>query len=229
MNAGPTYLEKLESYLVDQFHYGLHRIMKETLWSDVGVGVWSDELNFFRCLNSEYEYLLANQMKPLQIEIGVRNLNFSGQATVNGGQQEFLKSQLVCNRQKILLLHSLRLILEERDQGRRDLSRLVPTIRREIHQCLRLVFFYLKGSSDRNKLQDFIDTLDQSDWLEMNYARLYLADYTTSWLERQGVERTEVDDLNKLGDFFRNLTRYLAYHPQVMPEPVHFEYAHVFS
>lgn len=134
MSAEPTYLEKVESYLVDQFHHGLHRIMLETLWSDMRVGAWSDDLKFFNYLDAEYEYLLANSTKPLQVEIHLRNLNFSGQETVSGLGNRFFESQLACNRQKILLLHSLRLMLENRNPQRTDLSLLIPAIRREIHQ-----------------------------------------------------------------------------------------------
>jgi hypothetical protein len=229
MSAEPTYLEKVESYLVDEFHYELHRIMLETLWSDVRVGTWSDDLKFFECLDAEYQYLLSNRTKPLQVQMHVQNLNFSGQATINGLEKTFLESQLPSNRQKILLLHSLRLMLENRNQKHADLSLIVPAIRREIHQCLRLVFFYLKAISESNRLQDFIDKLDQFAWLEMNQVRLYLAGYLTSWLERQGVERTEVDDVSKLRSFSLTLTRWISYHPQQTPEPVHFEYGHVFN
>jgi len=229
MKAEPIYLEKVESYLVDEFHHGLHRIMVETLWSDVRVGAWSDDLKFFKCLNTEYEYLIANQTKPLQIAIHVQNLNFSGQETVNGASEEFFRSQLACNRQKILLLHSLRLMIEIKGQGRTDLSMLLHAIQREIHQSLRLVFFYLKGNSDSNRLQDFIDKLDQFDRLEMNQVRVFLADYLTSWLERQGVERTQVDDVNKLRSFSLMLTRWVYYHPNKTPSPpVNFEYGRVF-
>lgn len=229
MSAEPTYLEKVESYLVDEFHHGLHRIMVETLWSEVRVGAWTDDLKFFNCLDAEYEYLLANRTKPLQVEMHLRNLNFSGQETVSGLGSKFFESQLPCNRQKILLLHSLRLMLENRNQHRADLSLLFPAIRREIHQSFRLVFFYLKGNSDSNRLQDFIDKLDQFEWLEMKQLRQFLADYLTSWLERQGVERTEVDDVNKLRSFFLTLTRWISYHPKQTPDPVHFEYGHIFN
>ncbi len=229
MSAEPTYLEKVESYLVDEFHHGLERIMVETLWSEVRVGAWGDDLQFFKCLNIEYEYLIANQTKPLQIAMRVQNLNFSSQATVSGVNEEFFRSQLARNRQKILLLHSLRLMIENKDQGRTDLSMLLHAIRREIHQSLRLVFFCLKGNSDSNRLQDFIDKLDQFDWLEMNHVRVFLADYLISWLERQGVERTQVDDVNKLRSFSLTLTRWFYYHPKkTSGPPVHFEYGHVF-
>src|SRR5258708_6361832 len=117
MSAEPTYLEKVESHLVDEFHHGLERILVETLWSDVRVGAWSDDLKFFKCLNTEYEYLIANQTKPLQIAMRVQNMNFSGQATVNGASEEYFRSQLACNRQKILLLHSLRLLIEKKGSG----------------------------------------------------------------------------------------------------------------
>lgn len=229
MKAEPTYLEKVESYLVDEFHHGLERIMVETLWSDVRVGAWTDDLKFFKCLNTEYEYLIANQTKPLQIAMRVQNLNFSGQETVSGVAEEFFRSQLACNRQKILLLHSLRLMIENKDQDRTDLSMLVHAIRREIHQSLRLVFFSLKGNSDSNRVQDFIDRLDQFDWLEMNHVRMLLADYLSSWLERHGVERTQVDDVNKLRSFSLTLTRWFYYHPKKTPgPPVLFEHGHIF-
>lgn len=84
MRAEPTYLEKVESYLVDEFHHGLHRIMLETLWSDVRVGAWSDDLKFFKCLDAEYQYLLATRTKPLQVQMHLQNLNFSCQETVSG-------------------------------------------------------------------------------------------------------------------------------------------------
>jgi diguanylate cyclase (GGDEF)-like protein len=168
-------------------------------------------------------------MKLLQVEIHIRDVNFSGQQSVNGAATKFLESRMPCNRQKIIMLHSLRLMIEKKNDSGPDQSSLVRILRREIHQCLRLVFFYFKGEPDKNRLQDFIDNLDRHDWLEMNDVRLYLAHYTITWLERQRVERAHVDDFNKLANFSRTLTRYLSYHPQQMPEPVHFEYAHVFG
>src|SRR5947209_9978630 len=100
-----SWLEKLDEFLIDEFHHGLYRIVGETLWADVTVGAWHDPLNFFRCLNTECEYVIANQTKPSQIEIRLRDTNFSGQATAMGETKRFLESQLPCNRQKILLLH----------------------------------------------------------------------------------------------------------------------------
>lgn len=47
MRPEPTYLEKVESYLADEFHHGLHRILIETIWSDVRVGEWTDHIDFF--------------------------------------------------------------------------------------------------------------------------------------------------------------------------------------
>src|SRR6266446_9844830 len=188
----PTYLEQVESYLVDEFHHGLHRIIVETLWSEIRVGAWANDLDFFTRLESEYEFLLSNRTKLLQVEMRVRDLNFSGQPFVNGEEKKFLGSRMPCNRQKILLLHSLRLMIEKRSESDSDHSSLVRILRREIHQCFRLVFSYFQRHPDNDRLQDFIDVLDRFESLEMTQVLLELANYLSSWLERQGVIRAEV-------------------------------------
>jgi hypothetical protein len=52
MTLTPTYLEKVESYLVDEFHHGLHTVVVETPWSDIRVGAWANDLDFFNVLNA---------------------------------------------------------------------------------------------------------------------------------------------------------------------------------
>jgi class 3 adenylate cyclase len=229
MTREPTYLERVESYLVDEFHHGLHRIMLETTWSDVRVGAWTDDLRFFACLESEYRYLLANLNKPLQLEMHLRDLNYSGTELVNGEVSVFLSSRLPRNRQTILLLHSLRLMLENRERSSGGLAMPIRSLRREIHQCLRLVFFHFKGTSDPHGMQDFIDQLDRFEWLEMREAQRLLADFAASWLERRGVERTQVADLIGLRKFFLTLMRWHSYHPKQSPgDPPQFEYGDIF-
>jgi len=229
MTLTPTYLEKVESYLTDEFHHGLHRIIVETLWSEIRVGPWANDLDFFKTLEREYEFLQANRTRLLQVEIRVRDMNFSGQPFVNGEVSKFLGSRMPCNRQKILLLHSLRLIIEKRNENGADQSSLVRILRREIHQCLRMVFFYFQGYPDKNRMQDFVDVLDRFDFLEMTQVLLNLANYMSAWLERQGVNRAQVDGLNKLNAFFLAMTRWMSYHPQQSPEPVDFNYGQIFS
>jgi hypothetical protein len=224
-----TWLDRLEEFLVDEFHFGLERVITETIWaSDVRVGAWTDSLQFFECLNSQHENLIVNHARPAHLRSHFQLLNFSGQATVNGLRKTFLSSQVPCNRQKVLLLHSLRLILENKDKDKVNLSLIVPILRREIHQCIRLIFFHLKESLNGAALQDFIDRLDQHDWLEMRVIQLYLADYLISWLEDRGVKRGDVDDLHKLGRFFRTMHQHISYKPH-HGEPVDFEYGHVFE
>ena len=225
-----TWLEKLEEFLGDEFHHGLYRVICETLWAqDIRVGAWSDPLDVFRCLDNQYAHLVANQTKPAHLASHLQGLNFSGKETVSGVGQEFFQSQLPCNRQKILLLHSLRLILENKDKDRVNLSLIIPIIRREIHQCFRLVFFSLKNRPQARAWQEFIDMLDSQEWFQMNDLRMRLADYLISWLEREGVERNDVDDFAKLGSFKRKLDRYISYHPGQTDEPLDFEYVHIFS
>lgn len=228
MNREPTYLERVEGHLIDEFHHGLHRIMVETVWSDVRVGAWADDLRFFESLESEYRNLLANLNKPLQLEMHLRDVNYSGTELLNGEASVFLSSRMPRNRQTILLLHSLRLMLENRERGG-GLAMPIRSLRREIHQCLRLVFFHFKGTSDPHGMQDFIDDLDRFEWLEMREAQRLLADFAASWLERRGVERAQVADLIGLRKFFLTLTRWHSYHPKQSPgEPPQFEYGDIF-
>ena len=85
---------------------------------------------------------------------------------------------------------------------------IVPIIRREIHQCIRLVFFHLKNGPHAKGLNDFIDEITQYQWLPMSHVRQRLANYAVLWLEQQGVERSEIDD-SKLGRFWGKLTEYI--------------------
>lgn len=230
MHREPTYLEKVESYLVDDFHHGLHRILIETIWSDVRVGAWANDIDFFACLEREYEYLLTIRSKPLQLEMHLRDLNFSGQQFVNGAREKFLASRLPCSRQKILLYHCLQLMFERRTAGNADLTLLLRALRREIHQSLRFVFFNLQGDWDPHGLQDFIDQIDRFEWLTPKDTRLLLATFMSTWLERQGVKGSDVNSLNKLQDFFLLLTRWLSYHPKQTPgPPPQFGYGSIFQ
>jgi len=230
MRPEPTYLEKVESYLVDEFHHGLHRILIETIWSDVRVGEWTDHIDFFACLEREYEYLLAIRSKPLQLEMHLRDMNFSGQQFVNGPTEKFLASRLPCSRQKILLFHCLSLMLEHRNRSNVDLSLLLRGLRREAHQSLRFVFFHLRGDSDPHGLQEFIDELDRFESLSPKDLQLRLAAFMIGWLKREGVKEADVDSLNKLHNFFLSLTRWLYYHPNQTPgPPPRFEYGNIFQ
>lgn len=230
MRPEPTYLEKIESYLVDDFHYGLHRILIETIWSDVRVGEWTDPINFFACLEREYEFLLAIRSKPLQLEIHLRDMNFSGQQFVNGLREKFFGSRLPCSRQKILLFHCLALMLGRRNNNNLDLSLLLRALRREAHQALRVVIFYLQADSDPHRLQELIDELDRFEYLNPKDTQLRLAAFMITWLERQGVKAPDVDSLEKLQKFFLSLTRWLSYRPKQTPgPPPQFEYGDVFQ
>jgi hypothetical protein len=223
-----TWLEKLEEFLSDEFHFGLHRVISETIWgNDVMVGAWTDQLKFFACLNSQHEHILSDRSKPQHIRFHLQSLNFRGRALPGGEVKKFLADQLPKNRQNILLLHSLRLILENRDQTSVNLNLIVPIIRREIHQCLRLVFFHLSNGPHAQGLEDLINQITQYDWLPMDDVRQRLVNHLVLWLEQQGVEPSDIDP-NRLGQFWRTLVKFMHYHP-TRDEPVVFKYGHLFS
>src|SRR5258708_20071496 len=222
-----TWLEKLDEFLVDEFHHGLYRLIGET-WPDVMVGAWHDALNFFQCLDREHQFIVANQNKPAHVASHLQRLNFSGKDILGGIGPEYFQSQLPCNRQKIFLLHSLLLILQNKDGGRVNLSLITPIIKREIHQSMRLVFIALKTDSSPKALEDFSDWLDQYEWQEVDDVRRKLADCLVFWLEQLGIDRKEVDDFGKLWRFQNDLFRHISYQPH-HGKPGDFRYGHVFS
>ena|ERR1700687_3577011 len=223
-----TWLEKLEEFLTDEFHYGLHRIITETNWgSHVLVGAWTDQLRFFECLNSQREFIVTNQNKPQHIRFHLQGLNFSGKSLSGGERNKFLADQLPKNLQNILLLHSLRLVLENREK-QINLRLIVPIVHREIHQCIRLVFFHHANGPHAKGLEEFVDEISEYEWLPINDVRQRLQIHITTWLEKQGVEAGDVSDSSRLGRFWRTLTKFKHYHPQ-FDEPVDFKYGHLFS
>ena len=223
-----TWLNRLEEFLTDEFHYELYRVISETHWgSDIMIGAWTGPMEFFACLENQREFIIANHNKPAHISSHLQSLNFSGTDLSSGVGNKFWADQLPKNRQNILLLHSLRLILENNEKGRVNLNLIVPIIRREIHQCIRLVFFHLKNGPHAKWLNDFIDEITQYQWLPMSDVRQRLANYVVLWLEQQGVERSDIDD-SKLGKFWGKLTEYIHYRPG-QTEPVEFKYGHLFS
>lgn len=184
-----TWLDRLEEFLTDEFHYELYRVISETHWgSDIMIGAWTGPMEFFACLESQREFIIANNNKPAHVRSHLQLLNFSGKDLSGGVSQKFLADQLPKNRQNILLLHSLRLILENNEKDRVNLNLIVPIIRREIHQCIRLVFFHLKNGPHAKGLNDFIDEINQYQWLPMSDVRQRLANYAVLWLQEQGVE-----------------------------------------
>jgi hypothetical protein len=224
-----TWLEKLEEFLTDEFHYGVHRTITETVWgSEIMVGTWTDQLKFFASLKVQHEYVIANRNKPEHIRGHLQSLNFSGRDLSGGEEKKWLADQLPKNRQNILLLHSLRLILENSDQDKVNLPLILPIIKREIHQCLRLVFSHLANGQHSKCLESFVDYITRYEWLPMTDYHQHLGNTLIGWLEQQGVKRVDIDDFNKLGKFNRTLTKFMHYHPQI-DGPVEFDYGHLFS
>lgn len=190
-----TWLDRLEEFLTDEFHYELYRVISETHWgSDIMIGSWTGPMEFFACLENQREFIIANKNKPAHISSHLQRLNFSGKDLSGGIDPKFSADQLPKNRQNTLLLHSLRLVLENNEKDRVDLNLIAPIIRREIHQCIRLVFFHLKNGPHAKGLNDFIDEITQYHWLPMSDVRQRLANYTVLWLERQGVEHGDIGE-----------------------------------
>jgi len=114
MSAEPIYLEKLDSYLVDQFHHGLLEVTGG-LWGDVLHGHWYCHLDFFKSLRSHYDQVIDLRDMPRQLQSHLEYLNFSGRPGSTGGLgKEFAQSWIPIWRQRIFFLTVVGLLLKHR-------------------------------------------------------------------------------------------------------------------
>jgi hypothetical protein len=201
MSPEPTYLEKLESYLIDEFHIGLHRVM-EGIWRDILHGDWHCELEFFKSFRAQLEHIMRFKEKPLQLPIYLENLNFSKKHGSQGGEAKaFAQSWIPIYRQRIFLFNALYLLLRERAAGSRNLSLVLSGIRDVLHQHILTIFAFLetefntgKFTALRSRIEPFIETRDKA---------AYLVKEMATSLQQFGFSRNEVDDWEKQRILFR--------------------------
>jgi diguanylate cyclase (GGDEF)-like protein len=201
MSAEPTYLEKLESYLIDEFHVGLLRVM-EGIWSDIGHGDWYCHLEFFKSLSAQYEHVMRLRDKPLQLKIYLEHLNFSKRPGSQGGlAKEFARSWLPIYRQRIFLLNALHLILGERAADGENLNLAISVVRDLLHQHILTVFSFLENDFEtgsfaavHNRIEPFIETRDKA---------AFLIKAMTTLLQQHGFALDEVDGWHKQRILFR--------------------------
>lgn len=201
MSTEPTYLEKLEGYLIDEFHVGLLRVT-EGLWGDVLHGDWYCQLEFFRSFRAQIDQVMRLRDKPLQLKSYLEHLNFSGQyGSQGGGSKEFARSWMPIYRQRIFILNALYLLLRDRAAGGENLGLVLSGIRDVLHQHILTVFAFLENEFEtgeftalRNQMEPFIETLDKATFLAGEMAKL---------LRRYGFAPDEVDGWNKQRILFR--------------------------
>lgn len=224
-----TWLEKLDALLVDEFHHGLFRIITESRWqSEVMVGALEDPLDFFACLDNLTKFVIENHDKPERLRSYFASLNLSGKSLVNGLEKDFLSSRVPCDRQNTLLFHSLRLVLENRFKGVINLELIVPIIRREAHQCIRLVLLHMRLGSHSKLLRSVIAEMETYEWQTMANIQKSLFENFSLWLQDEGVDSGEVDSIVKIHRFCQTLSLHMHYRPG-QTEPVDFSYAHLFT
>jgi hypothetical protein len=201
MSGEPTYLEKLESYLIDEFHVGLLRVT-EGIWSEVLHGDWRGPLEFFQSYRAQVDHIMRLRDKPLQLKIYLENLNFSHQPGSQGGlAKEFARSWVPIYRQRIFLFNALYILLKNRAAGGENLSLVLSVVREALHQHILTLFSFRehefeKGGFEslRRRIDPFIETRDKVNFLVREMA---------DSLQRYGFAPDEVDGWNKQRILFR--------------------------
>lgn len=202
MSKEPTYLEKLEGYLIDEFHLGLLRVM-EGIWGEVLHGDWYCQLEFFKSFRAQLDHVTRLYSKPLQLKIYLEHLNFSKDYGSQGGPaKEFARSWMPIYRQRIFLFNALYLLLRERAANDENLSLVLSGIRDALHQHILTVFSFQENEFEtggfaalRRQIEPFIETRDKAAFLVKEMA--------TS-LQQYGFAIGEVYDWNKQRILFRN-------------------------
>lgn len=201
MSTEPTYLEKVEGYLTDEFHMGLYRVT-EGIWGDILHGDWYCHLEFFKSFRAQVDHIMRLHDKPLQLKIYLEHLNFSKKAGSQGGlAKDFAQSWLPIYRQRIFLLNALYLLLRERAASAEKLGLVLTGIRDVLHQHILTVFSFLENEFEtgdfnalRHQIEPFIETRDKATVLVKEMAIL---------LQQYGFALDEVDDWNKQRILFR--------------------------
>jgi hypothetical protein len=201
MSREPTYLEKLEGYLIDEFHMGLLKV-QEGIWSEILHGDWYCQLEFFKSFRTQIDQVVGLRDKPLQLKIYLEHLNFSGKYGSQGGRaKEFASSWMPIYRQRIYLLNALYLLLRDRAASGENLSLVVSGIRDVLHQHILTVFSFLENEFEtggfaalRNQIEPFIETRDKATFL--------IKEMSNS-LQQYGFAPDEVTGWNKQRILFR--------------------------
>src|SRR5205814_5630332 len=133
MDIEPLYIEKVDSYLTDQFHQGLMEVT-EGLWGDVMNGVWYCHLEFFKSLYSQYDQIVELRSKPSQLRGYLEHLNFSGHPGLEGGlKTEFVQSWMPIWRQRVFFLNAVYLILKHRVAENPELGLVLSNLKQFLH------------------------------------------------------------------------------------------------
>jgi hypothetical protein len=201
MSREPTYLERLEGYMTDEFHVGLLRVM-EGLWSEVLHGEWRNPLEFFKSFRAQIDHVLRLRSKPLQLKIYLESLNFSDHHGIQGGlAKKFAESWMPIYRQRIFLLNALYILLKDRAAGGENTSLVLSVIRDVLHQHILTVFAFLEDEFEtggfttlRSRIEPFVETRDKTTFLVGAMAEL---------LQQYGFAADEVNGWNKQRILFR--------------------------
>src|SRR5437870_5258232 len=201
MDAEPLYIEKVDSYLTDQFHQGLMEVT-EGLWGDVMNGVWYCHLEFFKSLHSQYDQIVELRSKPSQLRSYLEHLNFSGRQGSPGGlRAEYVKSWMPIWRQRVFFLNAVYLILTHRVAENPELNSLLSIVKQFLHRQILTVFSFLETDLQKGLFAPLTNHLESL--IETREKVAFLVSTLAASLDGYGFDSHEAGDWYKQRVLFR--------------------------
>lgn len=204
MDTEPLYIDKVDSYLTDQFHQGLMEVT-EGVWGDVMNGMWYCHLEFFKCLHSQYDQIVELRRKPSQLRGYLEHLNFSGRPGLQGGlRTEFIQSWMPIWRQRVFFLNAVYLILNNRIAEDPELGLVLSTVKQFLHRQIVSVFSFLETELQKGVFVPLTSRLESL--IETKEKVAFLVSTMATSLQRYGFESNEMGDWYKQRVLFRTHT-----------------------
>ncbi|MEK6281506.1 MAG: GGDEF domain-containing protein [Acidobacteriota bacterium] len=195
MTAEPIYLEKVDSYLVDEFHKGLFELTCG-LWADVLHGDWYCHLGFFKSLQSHYDQVVELRGKPSQLQSFLEYLNFSRRPGSQGAlAKEFVQSWMPIWRQRIFFLNAVYLTLKNRVDEDQSLGLALSVIKQVLHQHVLTVFSFLETDYQTGMFASLCNRLEPV--VETGEKVAVAVNNMSASLQRYGFALDEVNDWQK--------------------------------
>lgn len=202
METEKTYLEKVEEYLIDEFHLGLLKLSSETIWSEIRHGKLSNDLDFFDYLHNEFRFVITYGDKPITLKSHLQYLNPSNEPRTMGGIVKILaEREMPVERQRVFLLNAIYLFLKNKLIKGENVKTALSTVREELHQNILTIFYYLEHTFETGK---FIQIRNQLESLvEISDKVSYLINEMAKQLQTYGFEFEEVKDAHNQRLLFR--------------------------
>jgi len=130
----PLWIERLNSYLTDEFRIQLLEIMTKTYWSDVNHGAWNNPMTFFSYLDRQVEIVYQLKDNPLLLRSQFEFINPGLQPYRQGDAASNRRENLSVLRQQVFLINALHIIIKRRFGKDQSLRLALSVLNNLLHQ-----------------------------------------------------------------------------------------------